>query len=885
MKDDKKTKVQLIHDLVELRKSISDLEKSVNECKKIEKALKESEVRYKALFDRSLFCVYIHDFEGRFMDANDAALHLLGYTREEIPSITFSTLVGEDQLPEAYARMQELLQIGVRKGPHEYTLRKKNGELVWVETEGSLIYKEGKPHAILGIARDITERKRIENELLESEKRYRSIVEDQTELICRFSPDETLTFVNEAYCRYFNKHPEELLGKNFLTLIPEEDHNRVRKHFSALTPENPVATYDHRVLASAGDTRWQQWTNRALFDNQGCIIEFQSVGRDITERKHAEEALRESEERFKAKYKGIPIPTYTWQKINNDFVLVDYNYAAEQITQGGISHWIGVKLSEMYKDMPQIMDDMWHCYNKKTIIRAEMPYKFKSINKEGIFTAHYSYAPPDFILVHTEDITDRKDFEKALRESEEKYRTLFEDSRDAIYMTTPNGEYLDVNQATLDLFGYTREEMLKLNARQLYADPNDREKFKQEIEQRGSVRNYETKFRKKDGTDIYCLVTATLRKSIDGTVLGHQGMIRDITELKRVENQLRYLSLHDPLTGLYNRAYFEEEMCRIESSRYKSVGIIMCDVDGLKFVNDALGHHEGDKLLLATAGILKESFRGADVVARVGGDEFAVLLPDSDPETLKIATQRIRDTVKHYNVSSPGLPLSISLGHASNTEPPTIINNLFKEADNNMYREKLHNSLSARSTIVQTLMKALETRDSFRDGHVKRLLKLVNAFAVDAGLQDQTTTDLHLLAEFHDIGKVGISSDILFKTDPLTPEESHEMKKHCEIGHRIALCTPDLLPIADLILKHHEWWDGKGYPFGIKGNHIPLECRILAVAEAYEAMTRDLVYHHKALSHEEALYEIQRYAGTRFDPDIASKFIGILKSAKNPLKS
>lgn len=598
---------------------------------------------------------------------------------------------------------------------------------------------------------------------------------------------------------------------------------------------------------------------------------------EITEHKQAEEALRESEERSKAKYKSIPIPTYTWQKVHDDFVLIDYNLAAEEITQGKVSDWLGAKLSEMYKDMPEAINDMWQCFNEKTIIKIEMLYKFGSSDKERYFIVHYSYAPPDLVLVHTEDITERKRIEEALRESEEKYRSIFKDSREAIYITTREGRFIDFNQSVLDLFGYSKDEMIELNARQIYANPADRDRFQQEIEQRGSVRNYEIKFRKKDGTEIDCLLTSTVRKSIDGTILGYQGIIRDITDIKKVEDQLRYLSLHDPLTGLYNRAYFEEEMRRLESGRYDSVGIIMCDVDGLKLVNDALGHHTGDNLLIAAANILKESFRESDVIARVGGDEFAVLVASTDNNAVEKACHRIQDVAARYNSTNPALPLSVSLGFAVSIGTPIIMSNLFKEADNNMYREKLQHSLIARSTIVQTLMKALETRDFITTGHVDRLQKLATALALATGLPDHRVTDLRLLAEFHDIGKVGIPEHILFKPGSLTPEEIIEMQKHCEIGHRIAMYTPDLVPVADLILKHHEWWNGKGYPLGIKGEEIPLECRILSICETYEIITSDRPYH-KAVSHEEAVAELRRRSGTKFDPDLVPKFIQVLES-------
>lgn len=263
-------------------------------------------------------------------------------------------------------------------------------------------------------------------------------------------------------------------------------------------------------------------------------------------------------------------------------------------------------------------------------------------------------------------------------------------------------------------------------------------------------------------------------------------------------------------------------------------------------------------------------------MARVGGDEFAVLLPNSSRDVVEAAAQRIRDAIARYNSMNPRIPLSMSVGCSVSSESSTDISQLYKEADSDMYREKLHQSYSPRSSVVHVLLKTLEARDLITESHSKRLQKLVIALAQALGLPQRKATDLRLLAMFHDIGKIGVPDSILFKPGPLTPREAAEMRRHCENGYQIAKSARELAHIADWILKHHEWWNGEGYPLGLKGEEIPLECRILSVCDAYEAMVSDRPYR-KAMTHREALTELLRCAGTQFDPCIVAKFLELME--------
>ncbi len=294
------------------------------------------------------------------------------------------------------------------------------------------------------------------------------------------------------------------------------------------------------------------------------------------------------------------------------------------------------------------------------------------------------------------------------------------------------------------------------------------------------------------------------------------GIVRNITARKEMEQRLETLSNHDALSGLYNRGYFERELQRLESKNITDVGIIVFDVDGLKIFNDSLGHSKGDELLVAATNILKSSFNDDAVLCRIGGDEFAVIIHSNSTDTFNDVIRMIDNKIVQYNSNNPIMPLSLSSGYAINRKETLDMEDLFKLADDRMYRQKMHSRSSTRSAIVQALIKALEARDFQTEGHCNRVEELLVRFAKVLNLPVHSIANLRLFANFHDIGKVGIPDQILFKPGALTNEEFTVMKQHSEIGYRIAITTSDLKPIADWILKHHEWWNGRGYPLNLR---------------------------------------------------------------------
>ncbi len=286
------------------------------------------------------------------------------------------------------------------------------------------------------------------------------------------------------------------------------------------------------------------------------------------------------------------------------------------------------------------------------------------------------------------DITQRQLAQQALLESETRYRKLFEDLPVALYRTSVDGTILDGNHALAQMLGYPdRASLLSASVRDLFADAKDRQRELELASESQVVRNQEVLLRRPDGSSLWVLDHFRVVTDDAGKTIYFEGSLEDITERKRAEQRLRFLSTHDSLTGLYNRSFFEEEAARLARGRDMPISVIMADVDGLKLTNDALGHEAGDELLRRTADVLRAAFRAEDVIARIGGDEFAVLLPGTDEGIARQSLERVRIEARAQNLSHTGPDLNISLGGAT-ADRGDRLNDALKQADGEMYREK-----------------------------------------------------------------------------------------------------------------------------------------------------------------------------------------------------
>ena len=364
--------------------------------------------------------------------------------------------------------------------------------------------------------------------------------------------------------------------------------------------------------------------------------------------------------------------------------------------------------------------------------------------------------------------------------------------------------------------------------------------------------------------------SATPVKDSNGVTTGVVLIFRDISQRKAQNERIEYLSYHDHLTGLYNRRYFEEELKRIDGRRHFPLSIIMGDINNLKMINDAFGHLAGDRVIYATGKIMKKFCRPNDIAARWGGDEFVLLLPNTDEVVTAKIVERMNQAVALAPVDHGVLSIAFGWDTKKNLSEDMMV--VFKNAENQMYKHKLLLKPQVRDDTIRAIMASLYAKSGFEKTHGYNISQYARRIGEELHLSSREMETLNWASLLHDIGKVTLNPDVLNKKGDLTADEWVTVKRHPEIGYHITNTSPDMAEIALAILGHHEWWDGSGYPKGLSGKKIPLQSRIIGIAEAYDTMVTDRPYQ-LAMDKSQAVCAIVNGSGTQFDPEIAAIFI------------
>ncbi|MDP3387458.1 MAG: PocR ligand-binding domain-containing protein [Eubacteriales bacterium] len=628
------------------------------------------------------------------------------------------------------------------------------------------------------------------------------------------------------------------------------------------------------TVTKDGSNGWMWVRGEAEKDSDRNIVSLRGAAQDITERKKMEHQIKQSEERFQLLFNKAPLG---YQSLDFEGCFIDVNqkwletlgYSKEEV----IGKWFGDFLCPEYVEG---FRQRFPIFKAQGYIHSE----FEMLTKDGqrlfiAFDGKVGYnVEGEFKQTHCilQDITDQRRTEKALIESEEKHRLLITQMTQgiAVHEVVLNevGDvidycFIDSNQAFERLTGLKREDIIGRKVREVM--PTIEHSWIQKyghVAMTGEPLFFED-YSKVLGKHFEVVAYSPKPKQF-ATIFS------DITERKKVENELLHLSYHDHLTELYNRRYFEEELKKIDRQENLPISIIMCDINGLKMVNDSFGHNSGDELLNKAARTIKKACREEDIIARIGGDEFIVLLPNTTASESTQIANHIKELASNEKVAN--IELSISYGYDTKTDDKQSIVEIISNAENHMYRHKLHERSSMRSKTIDLIMNTLFEKSNRELLHSNRVSAICKAIATKMNLDKDVINQLGIAGLIHDIGKIGIDEKILNKDGMLTDDERKDIEKHPEIGWRLLSSTDEFSELGQIVLAHHEKWDGSGYPNGLKDITIPLEARILVIADAYDAMTNERTYR-KEMSNEEAIKEIKRCSGTHFDPNIVDVFV------------
>ena len=566
-----------------------------------------------------------------------------------------------------------------------------------------------------------------------------------------------------------------------------------------------------------------------------------------------------------------------WIKDTNlRFIFANKSYA--DITDKRVEDIIGYTNEEIYE--PEISEILTRCSAavlESGESKVEELYIDKRYKKGIVIPLKNEDEKIIAIYGIITDVGEIKEKEKEIEFQKNITRQIMDILPGMIFCKDRNGKYIYANKEYRDF--YQKQGIESIIGKNDYEINVDEKQVKEFLEQDKRITSLKENVRREvvldDGDkEVIKEVVKMPLLDINGNVKGIIGRALDISENKRAQSRLEYLSYTDILTGTKNRTFFEESEGEFNKKENFPLGVIMGDVNGLKLVNDTLGHNEGDKLLKAVAKVLKEVCGERGRVFRFGGDEFIITIKNTSLKYCEELVYKIYERCKEHN--SDLFNISIALGAAMKYNNNKDIYQVVKEAEDKVYRKKLLQNRSIKSSVLNYLKIGLGLRSVETEQHTERVMVNVIQVGEKLGLERSVIDELTIAAELHDIGKIGVSERILLKPGPLTEEEYEIMKTHSEKGYRIVMASSELKNIAESVLYHHERWDGKGYPIGLKGEEIPLLARIINVCDSYDVMTNTRVYNKKAKSKEEAIKELRRCSGTQFDPKIVDIFINIL---------
>ena len=718
---------------------------------------------------------------------------------------------------------------------------------------------------------------------------------------------------------------KDIISKKLIDYIhPNDLDSFIKCHININEDKNLPTNKTFRLLSLNGDIKWFEISSIFVSKKKKVIINFL---KDVTRIAQAESGLIEALDSYYTIFEHSP--TSFWEidisdlkeyifglrdfGNNNDEKFFNYN---QNILFQCIDKLKIVNLNKAnlglfdISDKSMLLENMFKLISndfKDIFIKLFKAISIGEFSDESeinfkTFSGKEKYTIVKFIilknndeinskaLLFINDITEHKIMIKKIQDLSQFHESVINDASVWLSVFDNNLNAIIWNNAAEQISGYLKEEVLSKNNiwGLLYPDNTEQENIKNKIttfNENGCIEEFETTIKCKNGDSK--IILWNIKKLIDSenNKIGLINIGYDYTDKKNMEEKITHIAMHDSLTGLHNRTFFEEHLDLMFKERKVKVGLIILDIDGLKYVNDTLGHQQGDKLIVSVAKILNKTFRPSDIICRIGGDEFAVLLRNIDEQQIQGVLKRLKSIVEEYNhnLKVNKYPLNISFGYSIKDDKDKTALQSFKEADDMLFEKKVPKKELVINSVLSVIRATMLEKDAITEEHMIRLKSLATNFAEALDFDNTSKEKLVIATELHDIGKVVVPDEILNKKGSLNSNEFEIIKKHSKSGYRIASLTPTIKNISEFILYSHERWDGQGYPEGLMEEEIPIISRMVHIIDAYDVMINKRPYK-KEMSEELAIAELNKCSGNQFDPYLVDVFLKkVLKVEKHDL--
>ncbi|MBN2504663.1 MAG: PAS domain S-box protein [Bacilli bacterium] len=838
---------------------------------------------FKQVADDSIFAQIITDTDGKIVYVNPYFAGLNRVEPEKMIGQDLASLIEVTHDTKFKDMIESLRQTGFFTET-ELCLSDNGKELPMLASGVVINDTENKPEFYAICAIDITDQKQLSNDLKKNKDRLESIIEATRIGTWEWDIESGKTIFDDRWADMAGYTLEELSPTTIDTwnnLLHPDDKEIVETSLARIFAQkeeyyNVIVRMKHKN----GNFIWVHDRGKVIkwSDTEKPLL-MMGTHTDVTEAKLAEEQIKYSHRLMQYVIENANAAIAIHDK-DLKYLYVSQNYLRQyDVKEKNI---IGKHHYDVFPDLPQKWRDVHQRTLKGETVRGDKDIFVRSDGKE--FWTRWESRPwyeldgsIGGLIIYTEVINERLETEKRLQESQDMLLRVMDNLPIGIALAKLDPEYTFtyMNENFPVFYGAPRKDLEKpgffWNA--VFEDPKYREAVRKTFEQDVNSSAASSKHWKR----IPIARKGKKTRYVDAVVTSMMNgeyfisMVNDVTEQVEKQTEIERISMHDSLTGLFNRNVFTSRLTELDEVMNYPLSIMMIDINGLKLINDAFGFQKGDQAIKMIAEAIKKVLENKNsVIARLGGGEFGAILSGTNFEEAQKVKDAIIASITKLKLSN--MELGVVIGVATKLNDEISIQELLKNAEDDMLKRKILVGRGIRNSAITSIFKTLTEKYEEEKLHSQRVSIFCRQIGEAMQLSRDDVKELELAGLFHDIGKISLRDDVLKKPGKLTDEEYAEVKKHAEIGYQILRAADKYSGLAEHALCHHERWDGKGYPNGLKGEEIPFFSRIICVADAFEAMTSDRPYR-KANKLEFAAEELKRCAGTQFDATIVDVFV------------